>query len=371
MLLRGKPPSTDALGVTFLSPSSQVRHFDSGGPTLADTGEEMVLSLLAEIAGTTAAPALVLGPGDDAAVWKPPEGTEVALTQDALVEDRDFRRGWITPRALGRRALTVALSDLAAMGAVPAWCTATLCAPGRTQLEDVLEIQRGLAAAAADAGCAVAGGDLSDTPGGVVVDVAAGGTGAPGHWLRRGAGRAGDALAVTGYLGAAAAGVATLQLAEFSGLDGAPDASLSDELLRWVGAFRFPVARIQEGRHLVLAGVRCAGDISDGLLAESKRTAGASGCRAELWRDRVPVPDGLREGFPAEWLGFALGGGEDFELLVAASPALLRELVDGWPSGLAPLQVVGRLTDGTGVELLDHEGGTPQAAPPVRSRHWG
>lgn len=330
-----------------------------------------MLRRLGGIVGGAAGPALGMGWGDDAAVWRPPAGVEVALTQDALVEDRDFRRGWITPLALGRRAFTVAVSDLAAMGAAPAWCTATLCAPGSTQLEDVLEIERGLAEAAASAGCAVAGGDLSDTPGGLVIDVAAGGTALPGQWLRRDAGRVGDALAVTGRLGAAAAGVAALQLAEFSGLGGAPDDSLSDELLRWVAAFRAPVARIVEGRRLAEAGVRCAGDISDGLLVDSTRTAAASGCRAELWRDQVPVPDGLRDSFPDEWTGLALAGGEDFELLCAAPPALLDELARSWPEGLAPLRIVGRLTEGSGIALLDHENGSPVPLPRVRSRHWG
>jgi thiamine-monophosphate kinase len=366
-----KPDSANGLGVAFLSLPSQIRHFDSGGPTLAQAGEEEVLRLVAAIAGESSAQSLVRGPGDDAAVWRPEPGVEVAVTQDALVEDRDFRRRWITPRSLGRRALHVALSDVAAMGATPAWCTATVCAPGSTNLEDVLEIQRGLVAAAAAAGCAVAGGDLSDTPGGIVIDVAAGGTALPGHWLRRGAGRPGEALAVTGSLGAAAAGLAALRLAEFSGLGGNPDDSLSEELLRWVAAFRTPVARLEEGRRLAEAGVRCAGDISDGLLVESARTAAASGCGAELWRDRVPVPRGLPEQFPGEWLGFALGGGEDFELLFSAPPALLGELAAAWPDGLAPLHVVGRLAEGTGVMLLDHENGSPVTPPQVRSRHWG
>lgn len=370
MVLRRKPVSANDPGVTFLSLSSQHRRFDSGGPTLRETGEAELLRLLAAIATRASGPALLVGPGDDAAIWQPPAGVEVALTQDALVEERDFRRAWITPWALGRRAFTVAVSDLAAMAAEPAWCTATLCAPGSTQRDDVLEIQRGLVEAAADAGCAVAGGDLSDTPGGIVIDVALGGTAAPGRWLQRGSGRPGDALAVTGHLGAAAAGVAALRLAEFSGLTGAPDDSLSEELLRWVAAYRVPVARIDEGRYLASAGVRCGGDVSDGLLVDAGRMAQASGCRAELWLDRLPVPEGLRDAFPAEWFGFAVAGGEDFELLVSAPPGLVSELGAGWPDGLAPLHVVGRLTAGSGVDLLDQEGGTPQAPPPVRSCHW-
>lgn len=364
------PNSANGSEVAFLSLTKQVRHFDAGGATLTDTGEEEVLRLIAAIAGAAPGRGLVIGPGDDAAVWRPAEGVEIAVSQDALVEERDFRRRWITPRALGRRALTVALSDLAAMGAAPAWCTATLCAPGSTELEDVLEIQRGLVAAAAESGCAVAGGDLSDTPGGLVIDVAVGGTAAPGRWLRRGAASPGDAIAVTGSLGAAAAGLAALRLAEFSGLDGVPDSSLSDELLRWVAAFRAPVARLEEGRNLADAGVRCAGDISDGLLVECARTAAASGCGVELWDDRVPVPEGLREQFPAEWRSFALAGGEDFELVFCAPPHIVSGLAGAWPAELAPLHVVGRMTEAAGLVLLDRENGSPLALPHARSRHW-
>src|SRR4029077_10486319 len=127
---------------------------------LADTGEQALLHALGEIA--RAAPrALVIGSGDDAAVWSPEPGRDLAISQDALVEEVDFRRSWITPRRLGARALAVALSDLAGMGASPVWCAATFCAPASTCLEDVLEIQRGLCAAAEAVGCAVAGGDVS------------------------------------------------------------------------------------------------------------------------------------------------------------------------------------------------------------------
>lgn len=360
---------------TGRSPSfwEEPRRFGAGGPTLADTGEAEVLRLLAGIAPAATGPAIVVGPGDDAAVWQPTEGLEVALTQDALVEDRDFRRAWITPRSLGRRAFTVAVSDLAAMGATPAWCLATLCAPGSTQLDDVLDIQRGLVEAAADVGCAVAGGDLSDTPGGLVIDVAAGGTALPGQWLRRDSGQAGDLLAVTGHVGAAAAGLEVLLTeppVELPGLSDAGPGTLQEQDMCWVEAWCGPVARIQEGRRLAEAGVRCAGDISDGLLVDAGRTASSCGCRAEIWLDRIPVADGLREAFPDHWVQLAIAGGEDFELLCAAPPALLDELARSWPAGLAPLRVVGRLAEGTGVALLDCENGSPVGPPRGRSRHW-
>src|SRR5207249_11232758 len=161
-------------------------------------------------------------------------------SQDALVEGRDFQRGWLTPRQLGARALRVAFSDVAGMGATPAWCTGTLCARASTRLGDALEIQRGLCEAAAAAGCAVVGGDVSDIDGPLVIDVCAAGSVAEGRYLRRDAGRAGDLLVVTGRLGRAAAGLRLL-------LGAAPPAARRDEAA-WRSALLDPVLRLAEGQ---------------------------------------------------------------------------------------------------------------------------
>ena len=201
--------------------------------------------------------------------------------------------------------MTVALSDLAGMGATPVWCSATLCAPPSTSFEDVLEIQRGLCAAATAAGCAVAGGDVSDIDGPLVIDVVVGGTLVPGAALRRDAGHPGDVVVVTGTLGRAAAGLRLL-------LDGG---ELSDQEQAWVDAQLSPAARIAEGLALTSSGVRCGGDISDGLLVELERITDMSGCGAEIWLDRLPVEPALISDFGSAWPDLAVGGGEDFELV--------------------------------------------------------
>jgi len=117
--------------------------------------------------------------------------------------------------------------------------------------------------------------------------------------------------------------------------------------------------------------VDCAGDLSDGLLADAERLVEASGCAAELWLDAVPVDPGIREAFGGAWVEVTLGGGEDFELLAAVRPEHVEGLLRLWPDALAPLHVVGRLVHGDGLRLLDHEGGSPVPLPPVRSRHFG
>jgi len=322
----------------------------------------------------------------------------VVLTQDALVEGVDFRRDWTTPHRLGRRCIAVSLSDLAAMGAQPAFCLVTLCAPGTTPLADVEALHAGIEEICAETGCPLVGGDISSIAGPLVLDVVAGGTVEPGRVLRRDAGRPGDVLVVTGVLGRAAAGLRLLlrdaggagsladagraarrplqpapaqPLDERQGPDGTLAAVPAAVIAAWRAAQLDPVARLAEGQRLAMLGIRSAGDLSDGLLVDARRTAAASGCAAELWRDAIPVDAALRTAFAGDWPALAIGGGEDFELLAAVDPAGLDALVRDWPTELAPLTVVGRLTEGEGVRLLDGPGGAELALPPVASRHFG
>ena len=314
------------------------------------------------LAATPRSDRLVVGNGDDGAVWRPRPGMDVVLSQDACVEGIDFVRRWSGPQLVGRRAVAVAVSDLAAMGARPVLCQATLCAPGSARLADALSIHQGLAEAAAEFGCHLAGGDLSAIDGPLVVDVLVCGEVASDGALRRDRGREGDALLVTGSLGGAAAGLRRL-------LDGEGAGPAADDA-RWLERQLRPKPRVAEGLQLVASEVRCAGDVSDGLLVDAARTAAMSGCGAELWLDAVPTEPGIREAF-GDWPALVLGGGEDFELLVAVAEDSLPRLLSSWPAALAPLSQVGRLTSGNGIRLLDRRGGAEIPAPPVMSRHFG
>jgi thiamine-monophosphate kinase len=342
-------------------PVERERRFGSGGPTLAAVGEVALVEQLVDIARTGSGPTLASAAGDDAAVWQPPPGCDLAVSVDAMVEDVDFRRGWITPRQLGRRAFAVAVSDLAGTGARAVMCLATLCARRGEQAEDVLEIQRGLCEAAAAAGCTVAGGDCSAIDGPMVIDVCVTGVVDAGRALLRSAGRPGDILLVTGVLGSAAAGLRIL----LEGVD-----AVSDPERRWINAQLQPATRLREGRELLARGVRCGGDISDGLVLDALRTARASACAVELWADYLPVDSGLVERFGKQWLELAIGGGEDFELVAALPEPDVEALLRGWPPDLAPLTTVGALRDGAGVRLLDSPGGIELPLPPSRAGHF-
>ena len=337
------------------------RPFGSGGPTLTDAGEGALLEQLVDLARTAAGHPPVGSAGDDAAVWTPPAGADVAVTVDALVEGVDFRRSWITPRQLGRRCFTVAVSDLAGTGAQPVHCVVTLCARGSERLEDILEIQRGLCEAAGAAGCDVIGGDVSAIDGPLVIDVCVSGRLPGGRALRRRDGRAGDALMVTGVVGRAAAGLRLL-------IDGAEAVTAMDRA--WIDAQLQPQARVREGIELLARGVRCGGDISDGLVLDAARTCRAAGCGADLWAESLPVDPELRTRFGDEWLELACGGGEDFELLIAVPPAEVDALVGAWPGDLAQLSLVGVLREGSGLRVLDRRRGVELPLPATHARHF-
>ncbi len=338
------------------------RRFDDAGPTLQSVGEAELLSRLAALARAVPQPRLVVGSGDDAAVYRPEAGLDMVVSQDAMVEGQDFSRDWISPYGLGRRALHVALSDLAGSGASPEFCLATLCAPGTTRAADALAIQAGLCDAAAEIGCGVAGGDVSGIEGSLVIDVAVVGRVGKGRHLGVALGQPGDCLVVSGLLGRAAAGLALLRGRTAGDTDPAVTAA-------WGVAQLAPRARLAEGLELAARGVACATDISDGLLVAAINIARASGCAAELWRDAVPVDAALKT-WP-DWFELAVAGGEDFELLAAVAPDQFEALVAAWPADLEPLSPVGRLYAGSGVVCRARQGAREIAVPIPRSFHFG
>jgi thiamine-monophosphate kinase len=235
------------------------------------------------------------------------------VTTDMLVENVDFRVAWIDFRDLGYKALAVNLSDIAAMGAVPRIALVSLGLRGDERDREVIEFYQGMNALAREYRTVIAGGDFSDSPQGIVISLTLIGEsswpGAP--LLTRSAAKAGDLIAVTGPLGLAAAGLRTYQhdLAE---LDGAP-------AMR--ARFNRPTPRVKEGRLLLRAGVRAAIDISDGLFGDLPKLCEASRVSALVDATTIPVPSAVRWAF-TDWFDLATRGGEDFELLFTASPAI-------------------------------------------------
>ena len=260
-----------------------------------------------------APPSLVVPPGDDAAVVIPERGAFQVLTTDAVVEGIHFDRRFSTLADVGYRAMAVNASDIAAMGGTPSLALLSFLLPAATSVEDVDALLDGILEMAAEAKLAVAGGNLSRSPGPLVVDVAMTGYVRPRRILTRGGGRPGDALYVTGSLGAAAAGLEWLR-------ETGDEAALSEEMAECLRRHRRPKARLRAGSLLGRnrAATACM-DLSDGLADAVRQIAESSGTGATVDAGAVPIHPGAATWFTSRGrdpLLSAVAGGDDYELLV-------------------------------------------------------
>jgi thiamine-monophosphate kinase len=283
--------------------------------TLSDDGE---FGFLDKVRGWIGPPTAGTGIGDDAAVTRLREGTSLVSTTDALVEGNHFRLDWSSPADVGHKAVAVNVSDLAAMGAEPRWLLLALCAPGSTSSELLRELYEGFASACSEYGAELVGGDTVRADRLVLAVTALGEV--EGDPLRRSGAKVGDVLAVTGPLGRAGTGVNLLLSQD------AKDVSPEDAIA-CMDAHRRPTARVKEGLVLRRAGVHAAIDVSDGLASDVRRLAEASGVGIEV--HTIPIAEEVRRitdarGWDAERI--VLGGGEDFELLVAAPAEQIKSL---------------------------------------------
>jgi len=275
---------------------------------------------------------VVLGIGDDCALLAPPPGQQLAVTMDTLNAGVHFPPE-TAPADIGWKALAVNLSDLAAMGAEPAWCTLSLTLP-QADATFVDGFCDGFLALAAQHGVALVGGDTTRGP--LSVSITAHGFVAAGEALRRDGARVGDEVWVSGTLGDAAGALRQWQA-------GAPMApALQARLDR-------PTPRVALGR--ALRGIASSAiDVSDGLLADLAHVCHASGVGAEIDVDALPASDALRAAFDADVRRtLQATGGDDYELCFTA-PVAQRAALEALSRALAlPLARVGRIVLGTRV----------------------
>jgi thiamine-monophosphate kinase len=285
----------------------------------------------------------VLGIGDDAAVFDPPAGRQVVACTDSLVESVHFHAR-TSPAAIGHKALAVNLSDLAAMGAEPAWFLLSLSLPPTEQ--DWLEsFARGMADLARKSGILLAGGDV--TSGTLNICVTALGLVEPGRAIRRSGARPGDRVVVSGKPGAAAHALQVMK----SG--GVPDA-------RDLAALEFPQPRLRLGRDLQGVATACI-DISDGLLADLGHILEASGAGAELDAHRLPCPESMASIPERERWPLQLAGGDDYELCFTVPAAAEQRLEAVSASSGTKLTVIGSITTEPGLVVRDPGGGRFEA----------
>jgi thiamine-monophosphate kinase len=283
-------------------------------------------------------PEVVVPIGDDCAVVRLGGGLWVAAA-DMLVEGRHFEPSWASPREVGFKAVAVNVSDVAAMGGTPRF---VLASGGGADPETTLGCMEGVLEACEQFGAYPLGGDTTGSPA-LTVDVAILGELSEPPVLRSGA-HTGDLLAVTGELGASAAGLLAL-----IGGDKKPE--------RLVRKHLRPEPRVLAGRTAARLGARAMIDLSDGLASDIRHVAEASGVCCRVHLDLLPVSRDTRE--YASSLGrdpevLAATGGEDYELLISAPEGVMEALA---AESDVPVTIVGEVVPGSGTVLL--RGGEP------------
>jgi len=285
-----------------------------------------------------------IGVGDDGAVVMPPASRELVIVTDSLVEGVHFPPG-SAAASIGHRAFAVNLSDLAAMGAEPAWALLALTLP-RADEAWLAQFSRAAGDLCRRHGVALVGGDTTRGP--LNINVTMAGIVPIGVALERTGGQPGDAIFVTGSPGDSAAGLALEQ-----GRLHVPDA-MSAQILR--DRFLFPTPRCDVG--LALRGLASACiDVSDGLGGDLEKLCAASGCGAEVDAAALPLSDALAGAVGRELAReYALTGGEDYELLFTVPPARLGAMTAAIARGLGPVTRIGSLVSGNGVRVFARGG---------------
>ncbi|WP_028476458.1 thiamine-phosphate kinase [Nocardia sp. CNY236] len=320
---------------------------DSSAPrTVRELGEFALIDRIN--AGRVQAPAVVLGPGDDAALVMAPGG-RVVLTTDMLVQDRHFRLDWSSPADIGRKAIAQNAADVVAMGAMPTAFVVALGCRADTPLEVIDDLVDGLWAEAIRAGGSVAGGDLVCSRE-LIVSVTAMGALVSGSPIERAGARVGDVVAVSGRLGWSAAGLAAFT----AGVTGAeveqalaahrvpqpPYATVLDALQD--RAIDSPAGQRVPQRPNI--GLHALTDVSDGLLADLGHIAGASGVAIALDSAALhdPALEPIAAVLDADAVQWILTGGEDHAFVGTWAPD--RPLPAGWLA-------IGRVEAGAGLTV--------------------
>lgn len=280
---------------------------------------------------------IVRGIGDDGAVLFLPEGKYV-LAQDAVVEGTHFDFTLQRPFDVGKKAVYVNVSDILAMGATPLYFLVTIGVPPSMGAKTIEELYRGMGHAASEFHAALVGGDTTEAKGALFVDVSMVGRLVTREYLGRDKAQVGDFIGVTGSLGEAAYGLRLLK------------ESPHTKPNRFTRRYRSPKPPHDAWKALVDAGLpKAMMDVSDGLIIDLERMMEESRKAAVVHMERLPIPAAIvREGEEA----FALGGGEDYQLLFSFDRGRTDE-VEALKGQGVPLSIIGEVRRGRGVRLME------------------
>ncbi len=268
-------------------------------------------------------PSLIKGIGDDAAVLSCPEGKLLLFASDMLIENIHFSLNLTNSYQLGRKSLSVNISDIAAMGGDPKFFLVSLGIREDISLEFIDGFYRGIDDVSGNFGIFLAGGDLNRTNGNLVINVSLLGEVLENHLLLRSGARIGDQIFVTGTLGDSALGLEILKKKRKGGKHSTETGELIKKHLD-------PGPRLSEARVIAKKKIATAMiDISDGLLSDLNHIVEESRVGAKIWLDKLPLSPGFEKYAPRysqPAIDLALKGGEDYELLFTIPPEKMEYL---------------------------------------------
>jgi thiamine-monophosphate kinase len=304
-----------------------------------------------------------LGIGDDTASFLPRPGYEILVTCDCVVEGRHYLPQYISFRDLGRRSMTLNISDIGAMGGKPLYALISLGLKGEMLVQDVEEMYQGFLAELNPFEASIIGGNLAGSGNGMFIDITLIGEVKQGKGLRRSGAKPGDVILVSGYPGQAAAGLQLL-------LHGPDEVKATGHPL--IKVYNTPSHRAQLGAAIAETDFATAMiDTSDGFLGDLGHICEESGVGADLFKERIPVSEDLRDAariLLRDPHDFFLGESDDYELILTSPPehvGLLRSVAAKCCS--VPLTEVGEITQGTdGITLLLPDG----ERRPLKSLSW-
>jgi thiamine-monophosphate kinase len=295
------------------------------------------------------APGLIKGIGDDCAIISGRDGFDTLISCDLLVEDKHFSLNYTPARSLGHKTLAVSLSDIAAMGGRPRFCTLSLAIPPHITDQFLDEFFAGLLALADRHGVVLIGGDTSGSSDKLVIDLNILGECRAGQAIRRDGAKPGDLIYVTGDLGASAAGLKLLQRG-YAPVTESPN-QIEELMNIAIQSHLRPSPRVDFAQTLALLQVATSMiDVSDGLSSDLNHICEESNVGAIVYSSAVPISPSVKA-IKQDGLHTALNGGEDYELLFTVSPAS-RAVLDTLNGDLA-ITCIGEITSTEKMFLQD------------------
>ncbi|UCE06072.1 MAG: thiamine-phosphate kinase [bacterium] len=334
----------------------------SKNKTVADIGEFGLIHRIQKILPKIEHKDILIGIGDDTAVIRINDSRALLVTCDIQVEDQHFRLKNISLYQLGRRAMAVNLSDIAAMGGKPTFALVSLGCPKVFALSNFEDLIKGMRDQLSEFSAFIIGGNLSNTENKLIIDITLLGEVSTNHYLTRNGAKIGDRIFVTGNLGASGAGFFVL---EKYGKNAKQFNDLVQKHLQ-------PIPRIKIGQRIAQSGFATTMiDVSDGIASDLYHICTMSGVGAEIYQSKLPLPDGINKIVSLSGkssLHLALHTGEDYELLFTIKPDTPKSIIDSiaQETGILVTEIGRILPKDAGYCLIELQG----KRVPIQPKGW-